>query len=53
VTITRVDGGRKVTVRPLNNEMVDGASAPLVMDDRFDSITLVSDGAEWAVLVKR
>jgi hypothetical protein len=53
VTVTRVDGGRKVTLRPLNNEMVDGARVPIVMDDKFDSMTLVSDGAEWVVLVKR
>jgi hypothetical protein len=53
VTVTRVDGGRRVTVRPLNNEMIDGARVPLVMGDKFDSITLVSDGAEWVALVKR
>jgi Collagen triple helix repeat (20 copies) len=53
VTITRVDRGRRVIVRPSIDEMVDGARAPIVMDDRYDSITLVSDGVEWVAIVKQ
>jgi hypothetical protein len=53
VTITRVDRGRRVIVRPSINEMVDGARAPIVMDDGSDSITLVSDGVEWVAIVKQ
>lgn len=53
VTIVRVDRGRRVIVRPSNNEMVDGARAPIVMGDKYDSITLVSDGVEWVALIKQ
>ena len=53
VTITRVDGGRKVTVLPYAGEMVNGARVPVVMDDKYDSITLATDGVEWAVIAKR
>ena len=38
MTITRVDPGRKVTVQPYLGEIVDGARAPIVLDDRFSSM---------------
>ena len=53
VTITRVDGGRKVTVLPYAGEMVNGARVPVVMDDKYDSITLATDGVEWVVMARR
>ena len=45
VTITRVDSGKKVIVAPQLNEILDGARVPITMDGKFDSITLVTDGA--------
>ncbi len=53
VTITRVDNGRQVYVRPQLGDVVDGASTPISMNDRFDSITLVSDGNEWVSLFRQ
>lgn len=53
VTVVRVDGGRRVFVRPSNNEMVDGVREPIRLGDKFDSITLVSDGVEWVALIKQ
>jgi hypothetical protein len=53
VTITRVDNGRTVTVRPQGSDPVDGERVPVVMDDQLDSITLVSDGNEWVSLFRQ
>jgi hypothetical protein len=53
ITITRVDNGRKVIVRPQANELVDGIRTPITMDDKFDSVTLVSDGNEWVSLFRQ
>ena len=53
VTVTRVDNGRRVTIRPQGHDFLEGANTPLVMDDRYDSFTMVSDGHEWVVLSRR
>ena len=53
ITIQRVDDGRKVFIRPQGGEAIDGARQPVVMDDRFDSMTLVTDGTQWVVLSRR
>ena len=45
--------GRTVTVRPQAADMVDGARVPIVLGDKFDSITLVSDGNEWVSLFRQ
>jgi len=53
VTITRVDNGKKVLVEPQRDETLDGARVPIVMDGKFDSITLVTDGVEWVALFRQ
>jgi hypothetical protein len=53
ITIQRVDNGRKVFIRSAANEAIDGVRQPIVMDEKFDAITLVTDGTEWVVLYRR
>jgi hypothetical protein len=53
VTITRVDSGRQVIVRPPSGQTFAGGETPLVLDSRYDSVTFVSDGQRWLVLVLR
>jgi hypothetical protein len=53
VTVTCTDCGRRVIVRSQGHEPIDGARNPIVLDGRYDSFTLVSDGHEWVVLFRR
>jgi Esterase-like activity of phytase/Collagen triple helix repeat (20 copies) len=54
VTIQRVNSaGRRVVVRSQNAEPIDGVRAPVVLDEKYDSITLATDGHEWVVLFRR
>jgi len=53
VTVRRSDNGRWVTVKPSNNEAINGARRPIVLDDRYDSVTLATDGVEWVVLFRQ
>jgi hypothetical protein len=53
IVVQRVDNGRRVTIRSQNGEPIDGGSVPIVMDDKFDSVTLVTDGTQWVVLYRR
>jgi alpha-tubulin suppressor-like RCC1 family protein len=53
IVIQRVDDGRMVTIRSQNGEPIDGRRWPIMMDDTSDSITLVTDGAQWVVLYRR
>lgn len=53
VTITRVDRGRQVFVKPASGQTFAGGESPLVLDSRYDSVTFVSDGQRWLVLVLR
>jgi hypothetical protein len=52
VTITREDGGQKVAVQPSGADTLSGAKLPLTLDERYESVTLVSHGTEWAVLFR-
>jgi hypothetical protein len=47
VTITRYDGGGVVTVQT-QNERLDLRMTPVVMYEMSDSITVASDGQQWA-----
>ena len=53
VTVTRVDRGRKVFVNPPSGQTFAGGETPLVLDSRYDSVTFVSDGHQWLVLILR
>lgn len=53
VVVQRADKGREVFIAPVNGELIDGARLPIVMDDKNDAITLVTDGHEWVVLYRR
>ncbi len=53
VNIQRMAPGHKVLVRSQNNELVDGAGVPIVLDDKYDAVTLVTDGVQWVVLYRR
>ncbi len=52
LTITRVGAGRKITIRVRTGELLNGATTPIVLDERFESITLATDGVEWVVVSK-
>jgi hypothetical protein len=53
IVVRRVDEGRRVTIRSQNGEPIDGRRGPIVMDDKFDAVTLVTDGTQWVVLYRR
>ena len=53
ITIRRVDGGRRVFVQARPGESIDGDTDPIVMRDRGDYITIVSNGATWAVIAQQ
>lgn len=53
ITIQRLDNGRKVFIRPSGNAPIDGVRVPVAMEDRFDAVTLVTDGVEWVVINRR
>jgi hypothetical protein len=48
VTITRYDGGGTVTVQPQGSEQLDMKRLPVVMYEMSDSITVTTDGRQWA-----
>jgi len=49
ITVRRADGGKRVSVASVGSDRLDGARDPLVMNNKQDYVTLVSDGAEWFV----
>ena len=53
VTVTRVDPGSRVIVQPQGNDALEGARAPIVMGQIYDSFTMISDGHEWVVWFRR
>ena len=53
VTIRRVDNAKKVFVQARPGESIDGDADPIVMKNKGDYVTLVSDGAAWAVITQR
>lgn len=53
MTVQRLDKGRKILIRAAGGEMIDGAGAAVVMEDRFDAVTFVTDGTEWVVFSRR
>lgn len=52
ITVTRVDGGRRVFVDP-GPAAVAGWRDPIVLNHRRASVTLASDGQRWVVLSLR
>ena len=53
ITIRRVDIGRRVFVQARLGELIDGDTNPIEMRDRGDYVTLVSNGATWAVIAQQ
>jgi hypothetical protein len=50
VIVKRADPGRVVFVRPQNGQSINASLATLRMEDRYDSLTFVTDGIEWVVM---
>src|SRR5690606_31044094 len=50
VIVKKVDGNNDVTVSGHSSEQIDGSST-LVLQNQYDSVTLISDGTEWHALV--
>ncbi len=48
--LSSTGGGRKVTVDPNAAEQIDG-SATLVLNSSNESVTIISDGTEWRIIV--
>jgi hypothetical protein len=54
VTVRRLDSDRRVFVVPLAGETVRGASrGTLTLENRFEGVTLISDGTSWIVFDAR
>jgi hypothetical protein len=54
VTIRRLDSDRRVSVVPPPGEQLVGAArGTLTLDNRFESLTVVSDGSRWIALDSR
>lgn len=52
ITVTRVDGGRRVFVDP-GHSSVAGWRDPIVLNSKRSSVTVTSDGQRWVVLSLR
>jgi hypothetical protein len=53
ITIRRVDNAKKVSVQARPGESIDGDTDPIVMKNKGDYVTLVSDGVAWAVIAQQ
>jgi hypothetical protein len=50
VTLRRVNSSHTVTIKPVAGEQIVGANrSVLTLEDRFETLTLVSDGQKWVV----
>ena len=53
ITIRRIDKGRRGVVLPGGTDIIDGERLPIVMENRSDYVTLLSDGNEWVVFAQQ